>query len=141
MGTWTFAPIPIDLAKATGVRARLRVKGTIDGASFAGTLLPFGNGRHFIVVRKELRDKIGKKAGDSVKVKMDIDSSKSVVDVPRDFARALAKNKRAAMHFDRIAPSHKKNYLYWINEAKKPETRERRISRAVRMLAAGKLAK
>ena len=77
VGTWTFAPIPVDLVKQTGIKARLRVKGTIDAVPFKGTLLPFGSGKHFVVVKKELTDKIGKNAGDVVKVEFDLDTSPS----------------------------------------------------------------
>lgn len=141
VGTWTFAPIPFDLAEEVGVRARIRVKGTVDGKQFHCSLLPAGGGKHFIVVKKELRDAIGKKNGERVKVEMDLDSTPVVVAVPDDLARALAKNKRAAAYLEKIAPSHRKAYVNWINAAKKPETRKARIERAIAMLAAGKVVK
>lgn len=53
---------------------------------------------------------------------------------PDDLIEALKKNKKALDHFNHLAPSHKRNYLLWINDAKKEETRIRRISRAVQML-------
>lgn len=138
VGTWTFAPIPVDLAKQTGIRARLRVKGTIDAVPFKGTLLPSGSGRHFVVVKKEVRDKIGKNAGDSVKVEFDLDSSPVKVSTPRDFSNALASIPRARAEFEAMAPSHKKAYVTWIESAKAQETRDRRIAKAIAMIAAKK---
>jgi Domain of unknown function (DUF1905)/Bacteriocin-protection, YdeI or OmpD-Associated len=138
VGTWTFAPIPVDLVKQTGIRARLRVKGTIEAMPFKGTLMPFGSGRHFIVVNKELRDKIGKKAGDAVEIEFDLDTSAVKGPIPKDFARALASDPSAKAEFAKMAPSHSKAYVTWINSAKTKETRSRRISKATLMIAAKK---
>jgi uncharacterized protein YdeI (YjbR/CyaY-like superfamily) len=57
---------------------------------------------------------------------------------PRDFAAALAKDARAFGTFKGLAPSHKREYIEWITEAKRPETRSRRIATSLEWLAAGK---
>ncbi len=138
VGTWTFAPIPVDLVKQAGIKARLRVKGTIDAVPFKGTLLPSGSGGHFVVVKKEVRDKIGKNAGDVVNVEFDLDTSPVKVSIPRDFTSALASTPRARVEFEAMAPSHKKAYVTWIESAKAQETRDRRIVKAVAMISAKK---
>jgi hypothetical protein len=138
VGTWTFAPIPVDIARDTGIKARLRVKGRIDGVPFAGTLLPGGSGRHFVVVKKGIRDRLGKSAGDRIKIQMDFDLSPVGVVIPDDFARALSKNSAARSGFEDMAPSHKKAYVDWIEEAKRPATRTKRISKALNMIVTGK---
>lgn len=61
-----------------------------------------------------------------------------VPDMPEDFATALAKNARAKETFENFAPSHKRDYLEWILEARQAATRERRIAQAVEWLAEGK---
>jgi hypothetical protein len=114
VGTWTFAPIPIDLVEKTGVSSRLRVRGTIDGVPFIGSLLPAGGGRHFPVVKKEVRDRIGKKAGDRVSLALRPDHSPQVVRLPLDFSTALKADRKALAYFREIAPSHKKAYLQWF---------------------------
>jgi len=138
VGTWTFAPIPLDIAHETGIKARLRVKGRIDGVPFAGTLLPGGSGRHFVVVKKEIRDRLGKSAGDGVRIQMDVDLSPAGVVIPDDLTRALTRSSAARSGFEGMAPSHKKAYVEWIEEAKKPATRTKRIAKALMMIAAGK---
>jgi hypothetical protein len=137
-GTWTFAPIPVDLAKQTGIKARLRVKGTIDAVPFKGTLLPDGSGKHFVVVKREVRDRIGKTAGDVVKVQFDLDTIPERITIPSVFARALTSNPRAKAEFEGMAPSHKKAYVTWIGSAKTKETRAKRIAKAMAMIAAKK---
>jgi len=58
--------------------------------------------------------------------------------VPPDFTAALHKNKKARAAFDNFSYSHHKEYLQWITEAKRPETRARRIKTALQWLAKGK---
>jgi hypothetical protein len=137
-GTWTFAPIPVDLAAQTGSKARLRVKGTVDGFPFRGTLLPFGSGRHFVVVKRELRAKIGKGVGDRVKITMDLDTSPVVVAVPRDLFAAMRSRPGVKVEFEKMAPSHRKGFVEWIEGAKGKDTRARRIAKAVIMISEGK---
>jgi hypothetical protein len=135
VGTWTLALVPPAIAEETGIRARVRVKGTIDGVPFRCSLLPAGGGRHFVVVNREIRDRIGKVAGASVKVLMDVDTAPVVVAIPSDFAKALRGNKRAQKAFENMAPSHRKAYVQWIEGAKMPETRARRLKKALGMIA------
>ena len=61
-----------------------------------------------------------------------------VTDLPRELEQALQANKRAQRNFDTLAPSHKRQYIYWITDAKKDETRQRRIQVAIRMLKENK---
>jgi uncharacterized protein YdeI (YjbR/CyaY-like superfamily) len=58
--------------------------------------------------------------------------------VPPEFAKALARAKPAKAHFDRFAPSHQREYLQWILDCKRPETRQRRIEQAIEWLAEGR---
>ena len=63
---------------------------------------------------------------------------KPPVEAPDDFAAALVKNKAAAAVYAAFSPSCKREYTDWIAEAKRPETRERRIASAIEMIAEGK---
>lgn len=141
VGTWTYAPIPPEVSRAVGSTGRVRVLGTVDGKPFATSLLPTGEGGHFVVVPAALRETIGKAAGDVVRIRMDLDSRPVRVRVPPDLLAAIQKNPAARRYFDGLAPSHRKAYVAWIKEAKKRETRRARIDKAVTMLASGKLAK
>jgi uncharacterized protein YdeI (YjbR/CyaY-like superfamily) len=58
--------------------------------------------------------------------------------VPTDLAAALAKNKKAKAAFDGFPPSHKREYVEWITEAKREETRSRRLETAIAQMAEGK---
>lgn len=60
------------------------------------------------------------------------------VDVPQFFLDALKRNKKAAAVFEAFSPSHKREYVEWVVEAKKEETRERRMASAIEWIAQGK---
>ena len=64
--------------------------------------------------------------------------NKAKVIVPAYFLAALKKNKKALAAFEGFSPSHKREYVDWITEAKREETRARRIKSAIEMLAKGK---
>jgi len=60
-------------------------------------------------------------------------------DMPAKFTEALRKNKRAKKTFEKLVPTYQKQYLGWIEVAKRPETREKRIKKSIRLLAEGKI--
>ena len=98
--------------------------------------MPHGDGKHFLVVNKEIRTAIGKEAGEKVRVRLERDTAPRLVEVPRDFQRALNKHKPARTAFDRLSYSHRKEYVVWIEGAKKAETKNRRIAKAIEKLLA-----
>lgn len=65
-------------------------------------------------------------------------TAKKDIRVPEDFANAIAKNKKVKAEFEKFSPSHKKEYIEWIVEAKREETRKSRIDKALEMIAEGK---
>ena len=100
--------------------------------------MPAGDGDVFIVVNKELRDKIGKGSGEVVEMTVGLDTSAVVVSIPADLKKALSQNAKAETSFRKMAPSHRKAYVQWIEQAKKAETRESRLKKAIHMLLQGK---
>jgi hypothetical protein len=113
----------------------MRVTGTIDGVEFRSSLIPRGDGRVFVVVPASLRSRIGKSAGQTVTMAVGADLRPVVVRVPADFRTALGP---ARSTFDRLAPSHRKNFVRWITSAKLHETRQRRIATAVELVRQGR---
>ena len=135
-GTWTYLTVPFRVEEVFGTRSRVAVKGTVEGEQFRGSLMPHGDGKHFLVVNKEIRKAIGKEAGEKVRVRLERDTAPRLVEVPRDFQRALNKHKPARTAFDRLSYSHRKEYVVWIEGAKKAETKNRRIAKAIEKLLA-----
>ena len=139
VGTWTFAPIPAGVSDQADLKAKMRVKATIDGVPLRSSLM--AGDELFIVVAKELRDKIGKQAGDVVKMTLGPDTSSSTVNVPADLEKALSTNEKAKASFEAMALSHKKAYVQWIAQAKTKETRSSRVWKAVTRMSTGETLK
>jgi uncharacterized protein YdeI (YjbR/CyaY-like superfamily) len=78
------------------------------------------------------------KSKKTAKPKKPLPKKRKAVRVPDDFRQAMAKNKKASSTFDAFSPSHKREYVEWIVEAKRPETRQKRLQTAIQWLAEGR---
>ena len=126
---------PFDVRKVFG-RARPPVRGTIAGVPFRSTPAVYG-GVWFMVVPREVREAAGVEAGDRVRVVIEIDDQPREVDVPEELARALAADAAAGSAFDGLSYTHRKEYARWVAEAKREETRTRRVAKSIEMLRSG----
>jgi len=138
VGTWTFLHIPRDVSGTFGSKGQVRVRGMINGYPFRSTALPMGDGTHYLVVGKELRDHITAKQGDTVKVELEVDTAERTVDIPEELMQALAGQPPAAIAFEKMTYSHKKEWVNWILSARQAETRLRRAKKAANLIAQGK---
>ena len=132
------AYIAIDDAtrEALGGGGRIPVRATFNGAEYRGTIVNMG-GAFCLGVNRELRSAAKVKAGDSVTVTLERDDAPRIVEVPSDLAAALAKSGPARAAFDTLSFTHRKEYVRWIESAKRAETREGRIRKAIEMLRGG----
>ena len=134
----TAIAIPFNVEKAFGSRGRVPVRGTLNGFAFRSSVFPMGGGCHWLVVNRQMREGAKIKAGETISVMMERDDEPRVITPPKDFARALAANKAALAAWDKLSYTHRKEYAKAIEEAKKPETRARRIEKAIAALATPK---
>jgi hypothetical protein len=109
---------------------------TVNGYTFRGRVGRM-NGENLVGFNKANRDAAGVAPGDKVKVQIALDEGERSVDVPDDLAKALT-TARATDAFSKLAPSHRKEYVRWITEAKRPETRAKRIDEAVPLIRDGR---
>lgn len=135
-GGGAFVEIPFDVEAAFGSK-RPKVSATFDGEPYRGTAVRMGGDCHMVPILKGIRAKIGKEPGDEVKVTLDLDTAPRVVTPPKDFAAAMRTEPAAKAFWKELSYTHQREYVKWIEEAKKRETRERRIGKAVEMLGEG----
>ena len=133
-GPGTFVEVPLDVPALFG-RARAPVQVTINGYRFRSTVAVYG-GRYFLPVKRAVREAAGVAAGDLVVVEVAPDSQPREVEVPEDLAAALAADPAAAAAFERLSYTHRREYVEWVAEAKRPETRRRRVDETVARLRA-----
>lgn len=128
---------PFDVEQTFGARGHVPVRGTLNGAPFRARVFKMG-GRPFMVINRELREAAGVSGGETVPVRIERDTEPRVVTPPADFARALKANGEARAAWDKLSYTHRREHVEHVEDAKKPETRQRRIEKSVAQLAAGK---
>ena len=133
-GAWV--TVPFDAEAAFG-KKRVPVLATIDGEPYRGSLVRMGGECHVLGVLKEIRERIGKQPGDEVEITITEDTAPREVEVPADLAAALGAAPDASRFFDTLAYSHKREWVRWIEEAKREQTRADRVVRAVDALGRG----
>ena len=129
-----YVVVPFDVEAAFGSK-RPPVRATFDGVAYRGRLVRMGTPDHILIVRSDIREQIGKGAGDRVAVTVALDDQPRTVAVPDDLARALAEaGTREA--FDALAYTPRKELVAWVEAARRPETRGRRVVEAVERVLA-----
>jgi hypothetical protein len=127
---------PFNVEEVFGTRARVPVRGTINGYPFRSSLMPMG-GSHRMVVNQAIRKGAGVKAGDKVWVVMERDTGERVVEVPPPLKKLLAGHKGAQSSWENRSFTHQKEMARWITEAKRDDTRQRRLAEIMRILKTG----
>jgi len=127
---------PYDVEQEFGTRGKIPIKASFNGVPYTGTLIKYGHPQHMLPMLKAIRDQIGKGPGDTVEVVLWKDDEVRTLDVPPQF-EALLKKEGLFAGFEKLSYTHRKEYCRWIAEAKKEETRQRRLEKAVEMLRKG----
>jgi hypothetical protein len=139
-GGGAFVEVPFDVEQAFGSK-KPKVKATIEGVPYRGTLVRMGTECHVLIILKGIREQIGKTFGDEVTISVEPDTEPRLIEIPPDLARELKEDKQAKAFFDKLSYTHQKEYVTWINEAKKQETRQNRILKTLEMLKKGQRGK
>jgi hypothetical protein len=127
---------PVNVPEFFGTRARVPVRGTINGYPFRSSLSPC-KGHHMMPVNKMLRQGAGAQPGDLVDVVMGRDEEERTVEAPPLLKKALAKNKVAQANWQKLSFTHKKEMALAIVGAKQEQTRARRLGKIVEVLKTG----
>jgi len=135
-GGGAFVTVPFDVEAAFG-KKRVKISATIDGIPYRGSIVRMGTPCHMLPVLKEIREKIGKGPGDQVHVIAQEDMGPRLVEVAEDLRQALDAEPPAGRFFDGLSYTHQREYVKWVTEAKRPETRQNRILKAMNMLRQG----
>jgi hypothetical protein len=130
--------LPPDAAERFDTRARFPVSVTFNGVPYRGSTMPNGDGTFCVGITKAIQASAGAGIGAVIHVVVERDEAERTVEVPADLAEALAARPGAADAFSEMAYTYRKEFARWLTEAKKPETRARRLAQAVEMIAAGK---
>ena len=135
-GGGTLVPVPRQVAAKLGLKGMPKVQAVIAGQPYRGSLMPMGDGTYCLGVLKSIQEAAGVKQGDTVTVELELDKAPRVVELPADLAKAITRDKKASAAWDKLSFTNKKEMARGLEEAKKPETRERRLAAAIAQLRA-----
>lgn len=128
--------VPDEIVAKLGGNGRIAVQATFNGVPYRGSIVTMG-GVMMLGVTKAIIAEAGVVAGDSLHVEVENDDAPREVETPPELAKALRKNSTAAAAWDKLSYSHRKEYVGFIVEAKKEETRARRVDQTIRALERG----
>jgi len=122
--------VPPDVATALGGLKQMRVVGTIDGRDFRSSTMPYRGGL-YMGVHKATREAAGVVVGDEIEIVLRRDTSPRTLEIPPELEEALAAEPELRARFERLSFSHRREYVDAIAEAKRPETKTRRLEAAL----------
>ncbi|WPV70357.1 YdeI/OmpD-associated family protein [Chitinophaga sp. LS1] len=134
---WSYIEIPIELSEKLkpGYKQSFRVKGKLDKFEIAGiALIPMGEGHFIMAMNADLRKGVGKRAGAELQVQIQVDDNPDPVSSP-EFMECLSDEPDALTFFNTLPKGHRNYFMKWIESAKTPGTKAKRIAMAVTGLA------
>ena len=134
-GSSAFVAFPHNARELFGTGGRVPVNATFDDVPYRGSLVTYGNG-HMILVLTSIQEQLGKKPGDIVRVTIELDEAPRVVELEPDVEGAFA-DAGITAQFRAMSYSHQREYYQWITEAKRDETRARRIAKSIELIKDG----
>ena len=134
-----FVNFPFDSVELFGKKGQVKVNVLLDDkVVYRSSLANMGGGCHRLGLTQAIRKDLGKTFGDIVEVKLWEVKEVRIVIVPDDVQELLNQNEKAKEFYDKMSYTYKKEYIHWIDDAKKEEIRERRKVKMIEMLLTGK---
>ncbi|WP_433413943.1 YdeI/OmpD-associated family protein [Microtetraspora malaysiensis] len=135
--TATGFQVPDEVVADLGAGKRPPVRVTINGHTYRSTVASMG-GRYMVGISAENRTHARVSAGDDVVVNLELDTEPREVTVPADLAEALDRDAEAKRFFDTLSYTKKQWFVLSVEGAKKPETRQRRLTETIALLRDGR---
>lgn len=131
---WVIVRVPLDVQKVWGKRGQLKIKGEINGFAFRTSLFPDGKGNHILMVNKKMQ-KGGRTApGMKAHFRLEADTAKRVINVPKELESALGQSKRLRKFYDSLSYSIRKWIADMVADRKQAESRRRSAERTAEWL-------
>ena len=127
-------PVPRDVATKLDLKGMPKIQAIIASFPYRGSLMPMGDGTYSLGVGKEIRKAAGLDFGDPITVQLGIDTAPRIVGVPAELAMVLARDDKARAVWEKLSYTNRKEAARDLNEAKRPETRARRLAKILERL-------
>src|SRR3981189_2191260 len=131
---WVIIRIPFDVSKVWGTRAKVRVKGEINGFAFRSSVFPTSKGYHCMLVKKSMQTGAAAAPGEPAQFRLEPDTAKRVAIVPPELQRILNEDRSFRRWFDQLTFSMRKWICDWVVNVKNPASRVRRAEQVAEQL-------
>ena len=125
---------PERVSRALGSEKYIPVKGHVEDMAIRSTLVPRGDGKHRLFIHSRIWRKLGVDTGDTISVSLERDRALRDVELPEDIANALRQHRDAQTAFDALTTAMRRSFVAFILEAKKPETRKKRVQQGIKRI-------
>lgn len=132
-----FVEIPFDVQEVYGAKGQVKIKATIDGVEYRGSLAKMGHPCHILLIRKDIRAHIGKGPGDNVSIELEKDLEERVVELPAELEALFRKESELKDAYDQLSFTNRKEYANWIKDAKREDTKSKRLAQTADKLRRG----
>lgn len=130
-----YIEFPFSVENIFEKKGQVKVKVVFDDKiTYRGSLAKMDKNRHILGITQQIRKELGKTFGDIVKINLTEDTDERLVEIPKDVSEILNQNTDIQKIFNQLSYTQKKEYIRWINEAKKPETRQNRKNKLLEIL-------
>jgi uncharacterized protein YdeI (YjbR/CyaY-like superfamily) len=133
---WVTIRIPFDVSKVWGTRAKVRVKGEINGFAFRASVFPTSKGYHCMLVKRSMQTGANADVGETAQFRLVPDIAKRVAIVPAELHSILNEDRSFRRWFDQLSFSMRKWICDWIVSVKNPASRVRRAEQVAEQLLA-----
>lgn len=134
-----YVEFPFAVQELFGKKGQVKIKAVFDGkVEYRGSLAKMKSDCHILGLTQDIRKQLGKSFGDEVEVQLWEDLEERKVSIPEDVHQLFNSNQEAQQIFEKLSYTHQKEYIRWIEDAKKQETRDQRKEKMMRMLREGK---
>jgi len=134
---WLYLYIPDDLLG--GVRHRVWIQGTLNGMPFAATANPWKDRTHVVTVNRHMRRVLGIDGPVEIELEASVSDTPLLdIEIPADLYDAITSDAAAWAAFDALAPSHQKEFVFYVDDARLQSTRDERIRKSVAILTRGR---
>jgi hypothetical protein len=132
-GGGAFVLFPFDVATEFGTKGKVPVRARVAGRDYTGSLMSCGGTQHMLAVVQAIREETGKRPGDLIDVEVWRDDAPRTTNVPAALEKLLKKEGLLGS-FEQLSATHRREYCRWVSDAKKEETRAKRLEKTVEML-------
>jgi hypothetical protein len=132
-----FVYIPPEVVESLGSGKRPPVVATVHGVEYRTRIAVYG-GRYLIGFRRDITAQAGLAQGQAIEIGLELDAGPREVQLPDDLTEMLAADPEAASHFEQLSYTNRREYVDWLQGAKRAETRQRRLADVAPMLKSGR---